>query len=148
MTILKNVGTARFRGLWKKVKDESNFFRIHVTVFTITPLIFSGIFFACNGQFHIAYIDSLFMCYSAMTTTGLTTINLSSLTGWQQAILFILMLAGDLVRSLNIILYDSELNRLLDSRIACHGSRQKVSVVQLPLIAVYNEHLNKTLYWR
>lgn len=29
---------------------ESNFFRIHLTVFTITPLICSGIFYAANGK--------------------------------------------------------------------------------------------------
>jgi hypothetical protein len=31
-----------------------------------------------------------------MTNTGLSTVNLSALTAWQQAILFILMLTGDL----------------------------------------------------
>lgn len=29
---------------------EANFFRIHLFVFTITPLIFSGIFYGANGE--------------------------------------------------------------------------------------------------
>ncbi|KZS90153.1 TrkH-domain-containing protein [Sistotremastrum niveocremeum HHB9708] len=81
--------------LWERIKKHLNFFRIHLLLFTVIPLITSGVFFACNGEFPIAYIDCLFLCYSAMTVTGLSTLNLSSLTGFQQAILFVLMLAGD-----------------------------------------------------
>jgi hypothetical protein len=62
---------------------------------TFTPLIFSGIFYASNGRYKISYIDSLFNCVSAMTVCGLATINLSSLTGFQQALLFFLMCIGN-----------------------------------------------------
>ena len=79
------------------LKVELNFFRIHLLFFTFVPLVFSAIFWASNGEFPVQYIDALFMCYSAMTVTGLSTVNLSSLTGWQQAILFVLMLLGDVV---------------------------------------------------
>ncbi|KAG8907173.1 low affinity potassium transporter [Tulasnella sp. 403] len=72
-----------------------NFFRIHVIWFIINPLIWSGIFYAANGQYHVAYVDSLFLCVSAMTVTGLSTVNLSTLTGFQQAILFGLMIIGN-----------------------------------------------------
>lgn len=68
-----------------------NFFRLHLAAFTLIPLISSGIFYACNGQYKISYLDSLFLCYSSMTVTGLSTVNLSTLTAWQQAMLFILM---------------------------------------------------------
>lgn len=67
-----------------------------VSIFT--PLIFSGIFYGSNGQNHISYIDSLFNCVSAMTVCGLATVDLSALTGWQQAILFIQMCIGSPVR--------------------------------------------------
>ena len=80
-----------------KLRKELNFFRIHVTTFVLVPLILSGVFYASNGQDKISYIDSLFLCYSAMTVTGLVTVNMSTLTGWQQAMLFVLMLVGDLV---------------------------------------------------
>jgi hypothetical protein len=61
---------------------------------TFIPLIAAGIFFASNGKTHVAFIDALFLCVSAMTVTGLATIDLSSVTPWQQVILFILMCLG------------------------------------------------------
>jgi hypothetical protein len=76
----------------KYIVQRANFFRLHLIAFTLIPLIFSGIFYASNGQFHIDFLDSMFLCYSAMTVTGLSTVNLSTLTGWQQAILFLLMI--------------------------------------------------------
>lgn len=61
---------------------------------TFTPLVFSGIFYASNGQYPVSYVDSLYNCVSAMTVCGLATVDLSSLTGWQQVILFIQMCLG------------------------------------------------------
>ncbi|EIN11405.1 TrkH-domain-containing protein [Punctularia strigosozonata HHB-11173 SS5] len=72
-----------------------NFFRIHLAFFTIHPLIWSAIFWGANGRYHISYVDSLFLCYSSQTVTGLSTINLSTTTGFQQAILYWLMVTGD-----------------------------------------------------
>ncbi|KAH6904408.1 potassium transporter [Coprinopsis sp. MPI-PUGE-AT-0042] len=72
------------------------FFRLHLAAFTFIPLISSGVFYACNGQYKISYLDSVFLCYSAMTVTGLSTTNLSTLTAWQQVILYILMAIGDI----------------------------------------------------
>lgn len=66
---------------------------------TLTPLIFSGIFFASNGRYPVAYIDALFNSVSAMTVCGLATVNLSQLTVWQQVLLFIQMCIGNPVRS-------------------------------------------------
>ncbi|OSD00246.1 TrkH-domain-containing protein [Trametes coccinea BRFM310] len=71
-----------------------NFYRVHLLFFTFTPLIFSGIFYASNGEFHIDYIDCLYNCVSAMTVCGLATVDLSSLTAFQQALLFIQMCLG------------------------------------------------------
>ncbi|KAF8911487.1 cation transport protein-domain-containing protein [Gymnopilus junonius] len=71
-----------------------NFYRLHLIFFTITPLTFSGIFYASNGRYKISYVDSLFNCVSAMMVCGLATINLSQLTGFQQALLFVLMCIG------------------------------------------------------
>ena len=56
-----------------------NFFRIHLLFFTITPIILSAIFYAANGGSSgnansdatglqkVTYVDSLFVCFSAMT---------------------------------------------------------------------------------
>ncbi|CAK5270995.1 unnamed protein product [Mycena citricolor] len=52
--------------VWK----HGTFYRLHLTAFTLIPLVFAGIFYASNGQYRISFLDSLFMCYSAMTVTG------------------------------------------------------------------------------
>ena len=54
-----------------------NFFRYHLLFFTFTPLIVSGIFYGANtgqegaldgvGNRKVDYVDSLFLCFSAMT---------------------------------------------------------------------------------
>ncbi|KAG9084307.1 low affinity potassium transporter, partial [Ceratobasidium sp. 370] len=80
---------------WTNFYDSLNFFRLHVLFFTFTPLIFAAIFYAANGLYPISFIDALFNCVSAMTVTGLATIDLSLLTGFQQALLFVLMCIGN-----------------------------------------------------
>lgn len=74
-----------------------NFYRVHLLIFTFTPLVFSGIFYASNGpspQNQIAYVDALFMCTSAMAVTGLNSVLLADLTTWQQFIIFVRTLSG------------------------------------------------------
>ncbi|TFK27262.1 TrkH-domain-containing protein [Coprinopsis marcescibilis] len=78
------------------VLNHVTFYRIHLAAFTFIPLIVSGIFYGSNGEYKISYLDSVFLCYSAMTVTGLTTVNLSTLTPWQQVILYFLMIIGDI----------------------------------------------------
>ncbi|EED81002.1 predicted protein [Postia placenta Mad-698-R] len=63
----------------------------------IVPLITAAIFSASNGRFKIPFIDALFMCISAGTGTGLTTIDLSSMSVWQQAIIVVLGFIGNQV---------------------------------------------------
>lgn len=60
----------------------------------ILPLFWSTVLWASNGKFQVKFIDSLFICVSAATGTGLATIDLSALTAWQQAILVILEIIG------------------------------------------------------
>ncbi|KDQ18289.1 hypothetical protein BOTBODRAFT_154177 [Botryobasidium botryosum FD-172 SS1] len=79
----------------KFIVEQANFYRIHVIAFTLLPLVAGGIFYSANGEFSIPFLDALFMCYSAMTQTGLATVNMSTLTGFQQSILFLLMVLGD-----------------------------------------------------
>ncbi|KAL0950517.1 hypothetical protein HGRIS_007326 [Hohenbuehelia grisea] len=81
-------------GIWAQIKRHLNFFRIHLIVFTFTPLVFSAVFYASNGQNHIPYIDALFNCISAMSVCGLATVDMSRLTPWQQTILFLQMCIG------------------------------------------------------
>ncbi|TFK23169.1 TrkH-domain-containing protein [Coprinopsis marcescibilis] len=82
------------RGIWNRLSKHLNFYRIHILFFTFTPLFFSIIFYLSNGEVKISYIDSLFNCVSAMAVCGLASVDLSSLTPWQQVILFIQMCIG------------------------------------------------------
>lgn len=69
-----------------------NFYRVHLLVFTLVPLVVSAIFWASNGpseENQIAYIDALFMVTSAMTVTGLNSVEFQRITLWQQVILFV-----------------------------------------------------------
>jgi hypothetical protein len=60
------------------ISKHANFFRIHLTFFTLTPILFACIFYGGNGTAggdaeggkgieKVTFIDSLFLCYSAMT---------------------------------------------------------------------------------
>ncbi|GAA5947131.1 hypothetical protein JCM3765_002171 [Sporobolomyces pararoseus] len=89
------------KGVWAKITTFSsnhlNFYRIHLLAFTILPLIISAIFYASNGpspENQIAYIDCLFLCTSALTVTGLNSVELGRLTTWQQFLLFFSMSIG------------------------------------------------------
>jgi hypothetical protein len=46
----------------------------------------------------VRYINSLYMTVSAMTLTGMNTVNLSTLSTFQQVLLFFLILSGSAVR--------------------------------------------------
>ncbi|KAJ7863239.1 potassium transporter [Mycena leptocephala] len=97
------------KGTFATISDlvwtHGTFYRLHLTAFTIIPLIAAGIFYGCNGRFHVSFLDSLFIwyvisglfmiCLSANANVGLTTVNLSTTTPWQQVILYILMVIGD-----------------------------------------------------
>lgn len=102
-----------FNGFLGGIYHHLNFFRVHLLLLcvrriplwfyrklihslhsTFVPLIFSAILYASNGENYVSYPDALFLCVSAATVTGLATIDLSSMTAWQQIILFILMFFG------------------------------------------------------
>ncbi|OBZ78734.1 hypothetical protein A0H81_00278 [Grifola frondosa] len=79
----------------KWIEEEANFFRLHLLFFLLVPLIAGAIFYAVNGKYPVSFLDSLFLCYSALTVTGLSVVNLSTITVFQQVILFVLMICGD-----------------------------------------------------
>ncbi|ETW82205.1 potassium transporter [Heterobasidion irregulare TC 32-1] len=72
---------------------------------TIIPLFFATIAYAFNGEFPASYSNLLFCCVSAMTGTGLMTLDLSSLTVWQQVILMILEIIGSPVTVALLVVY-------------------------------------------
>ena len=111
---------------------------------TFTPLIFSAIFYASNGHVHIAYIDALFNSVSAITVCGLATVNLSTLTNWQQVILFFLMCIGNPVRILYVSNLSADLDRAVGHRLMGYGVRSEVS--RYIFCHLYLTELNLTIY--
>ncbi|ATY61688.1 Cation transporter [Cordyceps militaris] len=72
-----------------------NFLTIHYCYFVVVCLLSSVVFWASSSpQGRISYVDSLFVVVSAMTEAGLNTVNLSTMTTWQQTILFLLIMLG------------------------------------------------------
>lgn len=84
---------------WDHLKSsvKPNFYRLHLCYFIAAILVSSVIIWGANtADFRVAYVDALFLCCSAMCNVGLNTINLGSINGFQQSVLFVNMLMGDL----------------------------------------------------
>lgn len=82
------------RGL-RKFLPPLNFITIHYAYFLGVILVSSLVFWGSSDpDFRISYTDSLFLVVSAMTESGLNTVNLSQMTTWQQIILFLLIIFG------------------------------------------------------
>ena len=83
---------------------ELNFYRVHLLYFLLTTILSSIIMYGsginsnsgnAEASFKLRYIDAIFLCASAMTNAGLNTVNQNSLTGFQQSILYVLILIGN-----------------------------------------------------
>ncbi|KAL2836839.1 cation transport protein-domain-containing protein [Aspergillus pseudodeflectus] len=71
-----------------------NYITVHYIYFVATSLTISLIFWGLSNPLRISYVDSLFMCVSAITGAGLNTVEASTLSISQQIILFLLLMAG------------------------------------------------------
>src|SRR6202012_4173495 len=92
----------RAAGLWYQrvyqVLSRFSFIQWHYFYFVATSLVASIIFWGSSTPTEsIQYIDSLFLCVSAMTEAGLNTVNLSELNTWQQVMLFLLIILGSAI---------------------------------------------------
>ncbi|KAJ5478181.1 hypothetical protein N7530_003690 [Penicillium desertorum] len=68
---------------------------LHYAYFILTSAIGSVIFYTASSHIHgLHYSDALFMCFSAMTGTGLSVMDLSTLNHLQQGTLFCLLILG------------------------------------------------------
>ena len=101
-----------FLKLFSRIK--LNFYRIHLFYFLFTVLISSVIVYGstANGnsgdaekEFHLRYVDALYLTTSAMTNTGLNVVNLASVTYFQQAVVFILVPMGNAMFVSTPVLY-------------------------------------------
>ncbi|KAI0754516.1 TrkH-domain-containing protein [Daedaleopsis nitida] len=81
--------------IWPFIQSNLNFYRLHFLAFAIIPLLGTTVLWASNGEFPIPFVDALYICISGATGTGLVTVDLSSLTVWQQAIIVILEIIGN-----------------------------------------------------
>lgn len=84
---------------WRTVvrlcRPHVNFVSIHYTYFILIPMVCSVVLWVSSDpSFSIEYVDSLFLVVSAITEAGLNTVDLSTLTSWQQTLLFLLILCG------------------------------------------------------
>ncbi|KZZ93919.1 cation transporter [Ascosphaera apis ARSEF 7405] len=74
-----------------------NFITLHYAYYFFTVLLASVILWGSSTpprSVHVPYTDALFLCVSAMTLSGLNTVNLSDLNTFQQVILFLLTILG------------------------------------------------------
>ncbi|KAI4602465.1 hypothetical protein KJ359_009709 [Pestalotiopsis sp. 9143b] len=75
-----------------------NFITLHYAYFIVTAIVGALVFWGSSApQYSIGWWDSLFMVMSALTASGLNTVNLSQLTTFQQVQLCILMMMGSQV---------------------------------------------------
>ena len=75
-----------------------NFITIHYAYFVVTCLISAVIFWGASTPAHsVRFIDALFLVVSAMTLSGLGTINLSTVNTFQQVLLFLLIMMGSAI---------------------------------------------------
>ncbi|RSL74756.1 hypothetical protein CEP53_000052 [Fusarium sp. AF-6] len=81
------------RAAWQsQFLSRLSFLPSHYAYFIIVCLIASLIFWGSSHT--LSYVDSLFLVVSAMTSAGLTTVNLSQATTGQQVLLFLLIIFG------------------------------------------------------
>ncbi|KAI0402882.1 TrkH-domain-containing protein [Xylaria palmicola] len=72
-----------------------NFITIHYAYFSAVSVLASFVFWvSSHPRGSISYWDSLFLVVSAMTESGLNTVNLSQMTTWQQVLLWFLIIIG------------------------------------------------------
>lgn len=86
---------------WSRIRKylpPVNFITIHYAYFLIVCLVSSVIFWGSSHPARsVSYTDCLFLVVSAMTEAGLNTVNLSTLTTWQQIIIFLLIMFGSTI---------------------------------------------------
>jgi hypothetical protein len=86
---------------WRQVRrwlPPCNFITLHYAYFVVTCMIASVIFWGASTPAHsVRYIDALFLVVSAMTLSGLGSINLSIINTFQQIMLFVLIMMGSAI---------------------------------------------------
>ncbi|KAH7000036.1 cation transport protein-domain-containing protein [Ilyonectria destructans] len=75
-----------------------NYITIHYAYFILGSLLFSVILWgSSNTRNNIEFVDCMFLVVSSFTNTGLNSVDLSTLTTWQQVLLWILFIIGSVI---------------------------------------------------
>lgn len=86
---------------WRSLRrlcPPCNFITIHYAYFVVTCLIAAVIFWgASTPAKSVRFVDALFVVVSAMTLSGLSTINLSTINTFQQVLVFLLIMFGSAI---------------------------------------------------
>ncbi|QIW97609.1 hypothetical protein AMS68_003127 [Peltaster fructicola] len=83
---------------WVRAHLPLNFITIHYAYFIFTCLVSAVVFWGASTPARsVTFVDSLFLCVSAMTGAGLNTINLSTTNTFQQFLLFALIMLGSAI---------------------------------------------------
>lgn len=84
--------------LLRRWLPPANFITLHYTYFLATCMTSAIIFWGASTPAHsVRFIDALFLTVSAMTLSGLNTVNLSELNTFQQILLFLLIMVGSAI---------------------------------------------------
>ncbi|KAI4199851.1 MAG: hypothetical protein LQ348_001821 [Seirophora lacunosa] len=84
----------------------ANFITLHYAYFIGVSFLASLIFWGSSTPpRNVSYTDSLFFTVSAMTLTGLNTVNLSEINTFQQVILFLLLLLGSAITVSMVVVF-------------------------------------------
>ncbi|KAK5692144.1 low affinity potassium transporter [Elasticomyces elasticus] len=112
------------------------FYRCHLGYFVIGILVASGVLYGSSGNgpndYQLSYTDALTMAASAMITTGLNPVNLNVLTAYQQSVLFVLMILGDLsTASISVVvtrryMFQSQMSKYVSKHKAARTVLQQV----------------------
>ncbi|KAF9690565.1 hypothetical protein EKO04_011512 [Ascochyta lentis] len=94
----------QFLAYMKKEVGTLNFYRAHMLYFVVVIAIASVVVYGAGvkngprgvGGARLSYVDAVFLAASAMTTTGLNPVDLGDLSGFQQAVLCILLIIGNI----------------------------------------------------
>ncbi|TLS29750.1 hypothetical protein PpBr36_01878 [Pyricularia pennisetigena] len=99
--ITSAAGRSRLQRLLPSITFAAVHYGYFVGVCIVSSLVFwasstgpGGSDGATGRPGRVGYVDSLYLVVSAMTETGLNTVNLSQLNTWQQTILFLLIVFG------------------------------------------------------
>ncbi|KAF2071658.1 hypothetical protein CYY_007033 [Polysphondylium violaceum] len=100
------IAKKKFKNFLIKYADRNHFYRAHFLYFVIVGFIGACIIQLIEGHHSgLHFSDSLFVSYSAMTNTGLTTVDISKWSDFSLFFVLILMILGSAVLlSLPIVL--------------------------------------------